>query len=309
MRLDRYLSQSVRPRSEDDSHGEYDDWRNTTDDGLTISLDETALDHQNLASSNETEERSSRTGNDNDAEPSLADVSFGALAKAQELYPFNQRKRKFSKREATRADTPEEATGTRNDGPIKQPAPGRSSKHAPVVQSSRHAVPRRRLIFSPPPSLKSRDPRFDPSVTAASNHYTAADRANKNYAFLTSYQANEILKLKSQIKKAKEPEEAAELKRELMSLESHHRLAEAKIRERLLLQEHKRKESAAIREGKKNQPYFLKKSELKEAIKKDRLEAMGKRARDKADRRRQKREKGKEARAMPRVRRAKDDSE
>jgi len=183
------------------------------------------------------------------------------------------------------------------------PAPGRSSKHAPAIQSSRHAVSRRRDIFEPSASRKSRDPRFDPAITARNTDASALEKANKNYSFLVDYQASEILDLKAQIKKSKDPDVVAALKRQVMSLDSKIRASEAQQRERAIVRRHKQKEKEAIKAGRKSKPYFLKRSDIKKEALAEKFENMGKKARDKAMERRRKRVKAKESRGMPRFRR------
>jgi len=193
-----------------------------------------------------------------------------------------------------------------DDREVKKPQlrpPKRTSKHAPVVESTRHAVSRKRTIFEPSPALKARDPRFDPTVLSSNPDRNAAEKANKNYSFLSSYQAAEILDLKSQIKKAKDPDVVAHLKRQVMSIEAKLRSAEARQREKDIMKKHKEKEKEAIKTGHKSKPYYLKTSEVKKLANAERLEGMGKRARDKALARKRKREKSKEARNMPLVRR------
>ncbi len=242
----------------------------------------------------------------------MKDISFGALAQAQEAFTPNPRKRKLQQAQdavdeesaATERWTHKDRGGAeslRKKNPVA-PA-GRTSKHSPAVQSSRHAVSRRRDVFEPPASLKSRDPRFDPTVTASNTDQSAGDKANKNYSFLTTYQASEILELKAQIKKAKEPTQIAELKRQAMSLDSKMRSAEAKQREQEIVRRHKREEREKIKTGEKSKPYFLKKSDVKKEVVKERFESMGKKAREKAMERKRKRIKGKESKGMPRVRR------
>lgn len=245
-----------------------------------------------------------------DDEPSFKDFSFGALAKAQESLVQKPRKRKLDELEPTstqqrKSQTPSTDRKTEDHRNLKSSGgqvSARTSKHAPAVQSSRHPVSRRREIFEPSPSIKSRDPRFDPTIIAASNDHTATDRANKKYSFLIAYQQSEVHDLKSQIKHSKDPDLTAQLKRQLMSLESKMRAAEAKHREREILRRHKQKEREAIRSGQKSKPYFLKRGDVRQAAKAEKLSEMGKKARDKAELRRRKREKAKEARTMPRIR-------
>ncbi len=162
---------------------------------------------------------------------------------------------------------------------------------------------RKRVIFEPSPAVKFRDPRFDPTVMSTTLDKTASERANKNYSFLSTYQATEILELKSRIKKARDPEVVADLKRQVMSLESKVRSAEARQRENEIRKKHKQHEKEALRQGQKSKPYFLKDADIKKRATEERLQSLGKRARDKAEKRRGKREKGKDARDMPRTRR------
>lgn len=244
----------------------------------------------------------------------LGDISFGALAEAQaKLAPARgSRKRKADDRES---DTGSE-DGSDDEPPEVQKTNwkfeeydsrhiARSSKHAPTAMSTRNPVSRKRTIFSPPPAAKSRDPRFDATTIADSRrgNTSSTDGAARNYAFLSDYQAAEILDLKAQVKKTKDLGQQAELKRQVMSLEAKLRNAQTQRREAEILQEHKRKERTAIKEGKKARPYYLKQSDLRKQIETERQDAMGKRARDKSDKRKKKREKTKEARDMPRERR------
>lgn len=197
----------------------------------------------------------------------------------------------------------QEEESSRRQSKKAQATLARTSKHAPAVQSSRHAVSRRRDIFEPAGSLKSRDPRFDPTVTASNADAAAVATANKNYSFLTSYQASEILGLKAQIQKSKDPDAIAGLKRQVMSLESKLRAAETQQRARDIVTRHKQNEKEAILSGHKSKPYFLKQSEIKREALAEKFEAMGKKARDKALERKRKRVKGKESKEMPRFRR------
>lgn len=244
-----------------------------------------------------------------DEEASLNDISFGALARAQETLDPKPRKRKLAdsleepipdiskQNEEASFDTRRRAKEARID------APKRTSKHAPTVESARKPVSRKRVIFEPSPAIKSRDPRFDPTVMSTNRDRSASDKANKNYSFLSTYQAAEILDLKSQIKKAKDPDVVDDLKRQVMSLESKIRSAEARQRENEIRKKHKEQEKEALRTGQKSNPYYLKDADIKKLANEERLKGMGKRARDKADKRRRKREKTKESRDMPRMRR------
>ncbi|KIW26882.1 uncharacterized protein PV07_06675 [Cladophialophora immunda] len=264
-----------------------------------------------VGSNSQSEDEDSALSSESEAgvEAPLGDISFGALAKAQETFDPKPRKRKFAESleepssdngEVSRADsfdTRKRAKEARID------APKRTSKHAPTVESARKPVSRKRIIFEPSPSLKTRDPRFDPTVMSANRDRNATEKANKNYSFLSTYQADEILQLKAQIKKEKDPEVVADLKRQVMSLESKIRNTEAHQREKEIRKRHKEKEKEALRTGQKSKPYYLKETDVKRLAKEERLQSLGKKVRDKAEKRRRKREKAKEARDMPRARR------
>jgi ribosomal RNA-processing protein 36 len=272
--------------------------------------------HNHLTSFPQAQDATSETeGEDEEEGTALKDISFGALAKAQETFkPAKSRKRKLSD---TLEEEEQEIEGPRNGKQSQEDffdtrqrskearvdVKKRTSKHAPAVESARKPVSRKRFIFEPSQGDKFRDPRFDAAVMSGNPDRSASQKANKNYSFLSEYQAAEILELKSQIKKAKDPSVISNLKRQVMSLESKIRNAEAQQRESEIRKKHKEKEREALRAGEKSKPYYLKDADVKKLVKEDRLQGMGKRARDKAEKRRMKREKGKEARDMPRVRR------
>ncbi|KAI1627010.1 hypothetical protein EDD37DRAFT_245324 [Exophiala viscosa] len=257
----------------------------------------------------ENQEQSDESSSEQEKALPLQDISFGVLAKAQETFNPNPRKRKLSdsleeSAPASAAPTAEDTFDTRKRSKESRvDAPKRSSKHAPTIESARKPVSRKRTIFEPPAAQKFRDPRFDPTIMSSTRDRNATSKADKNYSFLTEYQAAEILDLKSQIKKAKEPHILADLKRQVMSMEAKVRNAQARQKEEEIRKRHKEEEKEAIRTGQKAKPYYLKEADVRKKVKEERLQSMSKGARDKADKRRQKREKGKEARDMPRVRR------
>ncbi|KAK4935389.1 rRNA biogenesis protein rrp36 [Elasticomyces elasticus] len=257
----------------------------------------------------ENQEQSDESSSEQEAALPLQDISFGVLAKAQETFDPNPRKRKLAETLEDSAPTSVAATAEDTFDTRKRAkearvdAPKRSSKHAPTIESARKPVSRKRTIFEPPAAQKFRDPRFDPTVMSANRDGNATSKANKNYSFLTEYQAAEILDLKSQIKKAKDPHALADLKRQVMSMEAKVRNAHARQKEEEIRKRHKEEEKEAIRTGQKSRPYYLKEADVRRKVKEERLQSMSKGARDKAEKRKQKREKGKEARDMPRVRR------
>jgi ribosomal RNA-processing protein 36 len=303
----RLQDRTVRPRLEEEV--DYDEEEvNLKADAQDSEDDSEAEDQSSSASTGENDTTSDDDASDTPPEDEpkepadLKDISFGALAQAQSALGPGSRKRKL-------ADTKQpEETSTKiprtEDRRVPKEHVSRSSKHAPAIQSSRRAVTRRLEIFKPSQALKSRDPRFDPLIQSSSNaDPNSAEKANKNYSFLTTYQADEILSLKSQIKNSKDPSSTASLKAQLMSLESKLRRAEALNREKEILRKHKREEREAIASGAKERPYYLKKSDVKREVLTQRFEGMSKKAREKAVERKRKRVKGKESLDMPRVRR------
>ncbi|KIX10604.1 uncharacterized protein Z518_01688 [Rhinocladiella mackenziei CBS 650.93] len=289
----RFMERPVRLRHE------YDE----DDADLESSDQETRDDEQSQSS------ESNQSHSDPEEGLSFNDISFGALAKAQETFNLKRRKRKLadvieeSKPNNGKEDEEEHSDIGRWPKEARIDTPKRTSKHAPTVESARKPVSRKRIIFEPSPAVKARDPRFDPTVMSANRDRNASEKANKNYSFLTTYQAAEILDLKSQIQKAQDPDVVANLKRQVMSMESKIRNAEARQRENEIRKKHKEQEKESLRTGKKSRPYYLKDAEVRKLANEVRLQAMGTRARDKAEKRRRKREKGKEAKLMPRVRR------
>lgn len=239
----------------------------------------------------------------------VSDITFGALAEAQARYNPNPRKRKLKQEDNTPDPLPDKPWEWRQDVEDakrqQEKHISRSSKHAPTMMSTRNPVSRKRAIFSPPPAEKFRDPRFDAAVVADARRGNTSSSlgASQKYAFLSEYQAAEVLDLKAQLKKTKDPDDQAEIKRQIMSIEAKLRNAGTKRREDEILREHKKQERQAIKEGKKARPYYLKESELKKRVLDERRAAMGAKARDKSDKRKRKREKTKESKDMPRARR------
>lgn len=298
------MSRAVRPRDEPDTDEEPSHLDSSEDDNAQSNDEGVTEDEVDDA-----ESQASVQPDELEEGADVKDISFGALAEAQARLGPNSRKRKLSDRhddEDDKHDTNDYYQRRTDDiRRQREPPDSRSSKHAPMIMSTRNPVSRKRAVFSPPPSLKSRDPRFDAAIVADGRrgNTSSTEVADKNYAFLSEYQATEILNLKSQIKKSKDPSQQAELKRQVMSIEAKLRNAETRKRESEILREHKQKEKQAISEGKKARPFYLKPSDIKSRIQQERQSAMGKGARDKSEKRKRKREKTKESRNMPRARR------
>ncbi|KAL4898537.1 rRNA biogenesis protein rrp36 [Aspergillus ambiguus] len=272
----------------------------------------------------EDDEESEDDHPDDDVKTSLSNISFGALAKAQaSLGPKNKRTSKPSK--------PTDDEGASTASPLddirtrireareqkrqlasssKTPAddmkkPARSSKHAPMVQSSKRAVTRKRTIIEPPAVPKARDPRFDPTVLSKSSRHNP-EAANKAYAFLDEYRSSELKELKEKYAKTKNSDEKEALKRSIRSMGDRLRAIENQKREKEILAEHKKKEKELIRQGKKSNPYYLKKSDLKKQVLLKKYENMNSKERMKALERRRKKVASKERKEMPMERRALD---
>lgn len=210
------------------------------------------------------------------------------------------REAREQKREATN-----KAQGAKD---TKDKKPSRASKHAPMVQSSKHAVSRRRTVVEPPAVAKARDPRFDAAVMSHSGAGKNPDAANKAYAFLDAYRASELKDLKAQLAKTKNAEQKEALKRQIRSASDRMKSIANRKREREVQGEHKKREKQLIREGKKSNPYFLKKSDLKKQVMQKKYEEMGSRDRAKALERRRKKMAAKERKDMPMERRGMEES-
>jgi ribosomal RNA-processing protein 36 len=189
------------------------------------------------------------------------------------------------------------------DSASKEKKAARTSKHAPMVQSSKYAVSRKRVIVEPPAVAKARDPRFDAAVMGHSGKGLNAKASEKNYSFLEEYRASELKDLKRQMAATKNPEAKEALKRQIRSAMDQQKARENRKREETVISEHKKKEKEAIRDGKKSTPYYLKKSDLKKQVMQKKYEEMGSRDRAKALERRRKKMASKERKDMPLERR------
>lgn len=263
---------------------------------------------------------------------SLNNISFGALAKAQSSLGPKKAKRttnhdnnnnaqdenqvqasplddirariceaREQKRQASSIATPTSTSASKSKRDVEK----RSSKHAPMVQSSKHAVSRKRTIIEPPAVSKSRDPRFDPTVVGKNSRMPAAS-SDKAYSFLNDYRAAELKDLKEKLAKTKDPDQKEELKRAVRSTTDRLREGDNRKREQKILAEHKQREKQMIREGKKSNPYYMKKSDLKKEVLLAKYGEMNARDRSKALERRRKKTASKERLQMPSERRGVD---
>lgn len=304
----RTMHRSIRTEGDNDDredHSSMIDERSSSEAGKSSSSDsDSSSQHDERKYDTDEDEFTSSDPHEEDNEAYLKSVSFGSLVQAQQKLEPQGHKRKVPE------DFDEEHKKSVAAAPqqpdkrfSRQPKVARQSKHAPTILSTKQQVSRKKDIFEPSPAVKARDPRFDPTIQSLNHDRNAVEKANKNYSFLSSYQAAEILELKAQIKKTRDPAAVAELKQRVMATENKIRAVEAKQRERDIARQHKQKEKEAIRTGEKAKPFYLKHGELKKLAQQERLDSMGAKARDKALQRKKKREKSKESKNMPRVRR------
>lgn len=174
-----------------------------------------------------------------------------------------------------------------------------------MVQSSKHAVTRKRTVIEPPAVPKTRDPRFDPTVVGKNSRMPTAS-ADAAYSFLNDYRAAELKDLKEQLRQTKNAEQKESLKRAVRSATDRMREVENRKREQRILADHKKQEKELIREGKKSNPYYMKKSDLKKQVLLHKYNEMNSKDRAKALERRRKKVAAKERLQMPEERRGLD---
>lgn len=267
-------------------------------------------DDSNDEDEDEDEDEEEEEDGEKDLQSTLNNISFGALAKAQAS--LGKRKRSDSTSKPSTANSTVDDIRARlreaREQKLKEslksngkeaPKPTRTSKHAPTIQSSKHAVSRRRTVVELPAATKARDPRFDPTVLSHSGARSNPKAANNAYSFLNDYRAAEIKEMKQQLAKTKNSVQKEDLKRKIRSATDRLRAIEDRKREEEVVAEHKKREKELIREGKKSKPYFLKKSDIKREVLKKKYEAMGSRERAKALERKRKKIAGKERKEMP----------
>lgn len=268
-----------------------------------------------------------------EADGQLENISFGALKQAQDallrkrkrndetnpdqeekLEALRERLREIKKRKASESESqPKKKKDTKknaktNDedfdvdeesGSDSDSAPsevGATSKHAPMAQSSKHQVTRKRQVIDVP-KLKVRDPRFD----AMQQRHAHTGNVEKAYGFLQDYQANEIAELKAAMKATKNEDDKEKLKRKIGSMENRIKAKAAKEREQEVLRKHRKEERQKVEQGKN--PYYMKKSELKEKALVEKYKNMKGKDREKAMDKKRKKESQKEIKRMPEARR------
>ncbi|KAL9602610.1 MAG: hypothetical protein Q9219_001754 [cf. Caloplaca sp. 3 TL-2023] len=229
----------------------------------------------------------------------LANISFGALARAQDSLGKRRRGQDqvltdSSSISPTRDIGNPEAAERRTSQNGRQEHT-RSSKHAPAELSAKKAVSRKREVV---PSVKRdiRDPRFEPTSGPPD-----LEKAKKNYGFLAEYRDSEISQLKSTIRQTKDPKAKDKLERALLRAESRKKTQQIKDQEQEILRIHRAKEKELIKRGKK--PFYLKKGEQKKLALVQRFQGMKKGQVDNVIQRRRKKKASREKRDMPEERR------
>lgn len=205
-------------------------------------------------------------------------------------------KKKQTSKKSDKKDQEEDDQGSDSDSDSGPEEVGATSKHAPMAQSSRYEVTRKRQVIEVP-KMKARDPRFD-AMQQRNAHTGNVDKA---YGFLAEYQADEINQLKAAMKTTQDPFQKDLLKRKIGSMENRIKAKAAKEREQEVLRRHRKDERQKVESGKN--PYYLKKSELKEQALVEKYKGMKGKDREKAIDKKRKKESQKEIKRMPEARR------
>ncbi|KAK3325314.1 hypothetical protein B0H66DRAFT_118541 [Apodospora peruviana] len=318
--LSQGLHRRVRPRIEPEPESDVDEAPSEEDAGFNASGSEDEEEDEG-ASGTEEEDSEAESESSDEAGNVAAQLSFGALARAQaSMGSAAGRKRPGQRRGSGSSAGAEEAEAekkpvklgykwhddkpreTREEREKRKALLKRSSKHAPVEMTSKKPVSRKR-DFIEVRKVQARDPRFGP--LGGGQPEVDEVKAHRAYAFLDDYMADEMKQLREAIKKTKDANEKEKLQRALMSMESKKKARDRKEKERLLIEEHRKKEKELVKEGK--QPFYLKKSEQKKRLLMDQFAGMKKGQVDKAIERKRKKVAGKEKKALPYGRRTADD--
>lgn len=231
----------------------------------------------------------------------MGDISFGALARAQEGL-LGKRRFKTTDDDVdmipqtnllfsyTDAEAEERKAGKKDSRDFS-----RSSKHAPAELSTKKAVSRRREVVQVK-KLDHRDPRFEPF----SGPIDGA-KLKKNYSFLDIYRDSEMAELRAAILNSKNADSLEKLKQALRSMESRKKTDAVKDQEQAVLRVHRAKEKELVKQGKK--PFYLKRGERRKLALVERFEGLKERQVDKLIERRRKKKTARERKGMPEGRR------
>ncbi|KAK4550630.1 hypothetical protein LTR36_000209 [Oleoguttula mirabilis] len=297
-------------------------------------------DGASMSSAEDVEDGDGDTGPDEasdvegDAEQQMANISFGTLKQANDALSRKRkrgadvtdehedklealRKRLRQIREEKAGDGPfqptskaktterDDADDSDDDDADSDSAPSeeggapslsRTSKHAPTAQSSTHQVTRKRLVVDVPKRVV-RDPRFD-ALQHGSAHPGNSEKA---YSFLLDYQRAEIAELRAAIKRSRNEDEKALLRRKMNSMENRLKAKAAKDREQEVVRNHRKEEKERVQQGKT--PFYLKQKDVKERALVEKFKGMKGKEREKLVEKRRKKEGQKEKKRMPRDRR------
>lgn len=327
----KLLNRNIRPsRAQPEDDDDFDlsgDASEGEDAGSAADFDDESGDDDNDAPEDDEEEEEGAV------DGQLEKVSFGALKQAQDslsrkrkrneetnpendekLEKIRERLREIKKRKESEAaaegkpkkkqatkksdkrDEDEDDEDSDSDSDSGPEEVGAKSKHAPMAQSSRYEVTRKRQVIEVP-KMKARDPRFD----AMQQRNAHTGNVEKAYGFLAEYQADEIAQLKAALKTTKDPFQQDLLKRKIGSMENRIKAKAAKEREQEVLRRHRKEERQKVESGKN--PYYLKKSELKEQALVEKYKGMKGKEREKAIDKKRKKESQREIKRMPEARR------
>ncbi|KAK4152945.1 hypothetical protein C8A00DRAFT_34342 [Chaetomidium leptoderma] len=278
-------------------------------------------EHNSDAGSDSAGEDDEEEEDDGTPQIDAAQLSFGALAKAQAALNSSTKRKRDGDDDDDDDDTPKEKADDGYGHPTKpistKKHEKRSSKHAPLETTSKRAVGRKRdflTVTAETKKAQARDPRFTPlgpgaaaASAAGSGSGTTIDeiKARKAYAFLDDYRESEMQELRAAIKKTKDVSQKEKLQKALLSMESRKKAQDRKDRERVVIEEHRKKEKELVKQGKT--PFYLKKSEQKQRVLVDQFQGLKKRQVDRAIERRRKKVAGKEKKLLPMARRGAED--
>jgi ribosomal RNA-processing protein 36 len=337
-KLDRKL-QALEESTDDEEYYE------VTDRSTSPSLIDTGGNGDGvevLSSEDEEEglEEENEDAGDDVVQAQMSQVSFGALAKAQDAISKQQstdRKRKRGDETSKSQDDKLQVLRQRlqeikaarmaqdaHDPPSKKAKTSKTktartkaskdtdedddsseSDAAPRARSSKHApaVQSSKKAVSRKRKVvdvKKSNAR-DPRFGTVSGPQPDENAIKKRYAFLDDYKKSEMGELRDAIKKTKNETDKEKLKKKLMSMESQLKTQERKDKLQEVAREHKKKEKELVKDGKK--PFFLKKSDQKQLALVDRFQKMKPKDRDHAIERRRKKATAKERKNMPDERR------
>jgi ribosomal RNA-processing protein 36 len=166
--------------------------------------------------------------------------------KESEAEPETKSKKKQTSKKSGNKDESAHDQNSDSDSDSGPEEVGATSKHAPMAQSSRYEVTRKRQVIDVP-KMKARDPRFD-AMQQRNAHTGNVDKA---YGFLAEYQADEIAELKTAMKTMNDPFQKDILKRKIGAMENRIKAKAAKeetegrVRQKPLLLEEERAQGAS----------------------------------------------------------------